>query len=67
MIGSGNGQFNRPPGVAVEDIGNVYVVDHDNNRVQKFNTNGTFITTWRTSGSGNEQFNRPVGVAATPC
>ena len=35
-----------PNGIAVDSSGNVYVADADNNRIQKFNSNGTFITKW---------------------
>jgi DNA-binding beta-propeller fold protein YncE len=39
----GNGQFNEPSGVAVnEATGDVYVVDKGNNRVEWFNSTGTF-------------------------
>ena len=34
-----------------------------NNRIQKFDPNGTFITKWGTLGSGNGQFYWPGGVA----
>jgi DNA-binding beta-propeller fold protein YncE len=34
--GNGNGQFWSPQGIAVDGERNVYVVDHDNHRVQKF-------------------------------
>jgi DNA-binding beta-propeller fold protein YncE len=34
--GTGNGQFNRPYGVAVDGSGNVYVADTNNNRIQVF-------------------------------
>jgi tripartite motif-containing protein 71 len=46
ISGSGNGQFNDPGGIAVDQVGNVYVVDEYNNRVQKFDSNGKFITAW---------------------
>jgi len=61
--GSGDGQFNNPFGVAVDDAGNVYVVDNWNNRVQKFDSSGGFITKWGSGGSGDGQFEAPVGVA----
>ncbi len=35
-FGSEPGQFNLPRGVAIDQAGNVYVVDTENNRVQKF-------------------------------
>jgi dienelactone hydrolase len=61
--GSANGQFNRPAGVAVDSAGHVYVVDQDNNRVQKFSNTGTFVTAWGSAGNGTGQFRRPTGIA----
>jgi len=49
--------------VAIDSIGNVYVADWDNNRIQKFNTTGTYITQWGSSGSGSGQFNLPRSIA----
>jgi DNA-binding beta-propeller fold protein YncE len=34
--GTGDGRFNEPSGIAVDGIGNVYVADTGNNRIQKF-------------------------------
>ena len=34
--GSGNGDFNRPIGIATDAQGNVYVSDTMNSRIQKF-------------------------------
>jgi sugar lactone lactonase YvrE len=64
--GIGNGQFQLPVGVAVGPTGTVYVVDSD--RVQVFNSSGTYQSTIGTgiSGSGNNQFASPVGVAVSP-
>ena len=61
--GSGNGQFNRPDGLAVDPIGSVYVTDQLNNRIQKFTPTGTYIRQWGTTGSGTGQFSNPIGVA----
>ncbi|MFH0847040.1 MAG: hypothetical protein V1894_03145 [Chloroflexota bacterium] len=44
--GSGDGQFNLPSGIAVDPAGNVYIADQYNHRIQKFTSNGTFITKW---------------------
>ena len=35
-LGSGNGRFDAPTGIAVDAAGNVYVGDGQHNRVQKF-------------------------------
>jgi chloramphenicol O-acetyltransferase len=63
-IGSEDGQFVQPFGVAVDSSGNnVYVADSRNNRIQKFDSNGTFITKWGNTGSEDGQFVFPLGVA----
>lgn len=53
-IGSGAGQFNSPEGIATDSSGNVYVVDRGNDRIQKFDSSGNFLTSWGTAaGSGH--------------
>src|SRR5437867_204457 len=42
-LGSAPGQFNRPHDIVLDKQGNIYVSDRDNNRIQKFTHNGTFI------------------------
>jgi hypothetical protein len=61
--GSGDGQFSGPVGIAIDSANNLYVADSGNNRIQKFNNAGTFVTKWGTMGSGNGEFNAPQGVA----
>lgn len=60
--GAGNGQFNRPTGIAVDHSGNVYVADTMNHRIQKFSATGGFITAWGSHGSGTGQFDMPVDI-----
>src|SRR5262245_30897493 len=60
--GSGDGQFSKPAGIAVDGSGNVYVADTGNNRIQKFTNTGTFLTKWGSFGSGDGQFWDPAGV-----
>src|SRR5205809_2266776 len=61
--GSAPGQFMYPTGLAVGPDGSVYVADLNNNRVQKFNNDGTFILQWGTAGSGDGQFDGVDDVA----
>lgn len=62
-----NGEFNTPFGVAVDNSGNVYVADTNNHQIQKFTSNGTFVTKWQTIGSVGsgigELHSLPYGVA----
>jgi DNA-binding beta-propeller fold protein YncE len=62
----GNGQFSGPGGIAVDSAGNVYVVDGNNNRIQKFTNNGTYITKWGTTGTANGQLSSPCGIPVNP-
>lgn len=41
----------------------VYVPDYFNCRIQKFDSNGTFILKWGSNGDGDGQFQQPVAVA----
>jgi streptogramin lyase len=61
--GSGDSQFKIPRGIAVDSLGNVYVADTKNHRIQKFTGEGVFIKKWGTVGTGNGQLNSPVGLA----
>ncbi|ULO06830.1 S-layer homology domain-containing protein [Paenibacillus sp. 19GGS1-52] len=60
--GSGDGEFDNPYGIAVDDAGNVYVADGSNNRIQKFNSNGEYLAQWGRYGSGDGEFNYPFGI-----
>jgi DNA-binding beta-propeller fold protein YncE len=59
--GTGNGQFEKPQGVAIDSSGNVYVADSNNNRIQKFDSWGDVIDVW--GGPEDGQFEKPQGVA----
>ncbi len=63
--GSGNGQFSQPAGIAKDSAGNIYVVDYNNHRVQKFNAYGVYQSQWGSFGifGGSYSFNFPQGIA----
>ena len=61
--GDGDGQFDAPYGIAVDDSGKVYVADTGNSRVQVFGGDGEFLFGWGSLGAGEGQFDRPAGIA----
>lgn len=64
--GTGQGQLERPLGVAVDSAGNVWTADVTNNRVVEYDKNGKFVRQFGTTGAGNGQFNTPRGIAIAP-
>jgi DNA-binding beta-propeller fold protein YncE len=38
--------LSNPTNIAADSAGNVYVIDAENDEVQKFTTNGTFVKEW---------------------
>jgi len=60
---SAPGTFSLPEGVAVDGDGNVYVTDTFNDRVEMFDADGQFISTFGRNGDGPADFERPKGVA----
>jgi len=57
------GDFAAPQGVAVDGDGNVYVTDTLNDRVEIFDADGAFISTFGKAGDGPGTFTRPKGIA----
>src|SRR3984957_5494733 len=75
--GSGNGEFNDPTGIALNEAGSLaYVTDAGNHRVQMLSVNTAseeegrdevkYSSQFGTSGSGNGQFSSPGGIAIEP-
>ena len=48
--GSGDGEFNNAKGITIDNNGNLYVADTYNHRIQKFSSDGTFVTKWGSVG-----------------
>ena len=61
--GSGQGQFRRVVGVAVDPEGNIFVVDNRNRCIQKFTSEGQFLIGVGTRDRGHLQFYNPRGIA----
>ena len=58
------GEFYLPRGVAADPDGYIYVADSGNNRIQKFNSSGVYITQWGGPGTGKGKFKNCIDVAA---
>lgn len=65
-MGSSDGQFLSPHGIAVDSHGYVYVSDRDRNDIQKFTSNGTFVKKWGSMGSAPGEFNHPYEIRIGP-
>ena len=59
----GDGMFWGIWGIA-SDGSSIYTTDVLNHRIQKFETDGTFVTKWGKEGEENGEFNKPSGIAA---
>jgi len=60
--GSANGQCNSPTSMCFDapdsfGLSNMYIVDAGNNRIQQWDSSGSYVSKWGTAGSGNGQFN----------
>lgn len=68
-FGTGNSQFNRPQGLAVSSIDELYVLDSGNNRVLKYTLPVNpgdalvYVSQFGSYGSGVGQFNNPGAIA----
>jgi N-acetylneuraminic acid mutarotase len=75
ITGNGDGQFNQPMGVVLDSLGNIYIADKENHRIQKWDVNGVYVgwigggvDGWQTgaapaSGNGSGSFHFPMDVA----
>lgn len=57
------GDFAKPTGVAVDSEGTLYVCDTLNDRIEVFDAEGKFISTYGKNGDGPGYFARPKGIA----
>lgn len=60
--GNGNGEFAYPRDIYVDSVGNWYVADTQNNRIQKFDSEGNHILSFGEPGPGEGQLSSPRAV-----
>lgn len=61
--GNGDGEFNFPTFIWIDNLGNVYIVDSMNFRVQVFDKDGKVVSVFGEAGDATGYFARPKGVA----
>ena len=52
--------------LAIDDTGNIYLLDYDLDRLDILDSAGNVISTIGSSGDGPGEFDRPGGVAVSP-
>ncbi|KAI8520905.1 hypothetical protein Bbelb_006590 [Branchiostoma belcheri] len=63
QFGREDGEFHRPAGVTVSNLGEIFVADTGNQRIQVFDNNGLFLRSFTTRINGYTQ-SCPTGIAA---
>lgn len=63
-LGSGPSEFGFVTDVVQDSLGNYYVSEYgENDRIQKFNSDGVYLLQWGSHGSKPGQFRRPQSMA----
>lgn len=65
-FGSGDGQFNEPINVDIDENGKIYVADFYNHRIQIFAPDGSYLFQIGSFGTGDGEFNNIHGVYVDP-
>lgn len=60
--GSSDGRATWPLFLWADSKGSVWVADYFNDRVQRFTSDGAFMSAFGSSGAGDGQFARPTGI-----
>jgi DNA-binding beta-propeller fold protein YncE len=61
--GTGPGKFNDPRDVGVDSLGNIYVADTSNVRIQKLDSDGNWLATWK--GPTGDFVGSPIGISVS--
>jgi len=54
--------FNTPSDIALDDTGNLYILDAGNCRIQKFDPEGKFLASFGREGQGPGEFQSPASL-----
>lgn len=57
------GQFDDASGIAVGSDGNIYVSDHGNCRINIYDPNGNYLSSWYSAGNRKGQLKYPAGIS----
>ena len=60
-----DGDFDGPSCIAIDASGSIYVAESGNHRIQKFDSSGNFLATWRVQGMGSLD-GYPASPSTTP-
>ena len=63
--GTGDGEMRAPRGIDTGPGGDIFVADHENGRVQRFDENGTYMSQFPVAGPGGAAL-APLGLAVGP-
>jgi len=62
-FGEGEEEFNEPQGICVDKEGSIFVVDTGNNRIQKFDSEGNYLSEFGQLGWEEGEFSNPSDIA----
>ncbi|MBI4839219.1 MAG: hypothetical protein HY806_08810 [Nitrospirae bacterium] len=62
-LGSGNGEFVTPAAITTDNTGNIYVADLKSNIIKIYNPDGSYKSSFGSTGSGDGQFQSPTSIA----
>lgn len=64
--GSEPGELSSPADVAVDEQGGLWIADRGNDRIQHFDSEGSFLSQFGSTGSGDGQLSEPAGIDLDP-